>query len=771
MKTFRLFSMAAVALLMAACSNSDDFDVQKPAETAGVFHFEATIAAPNADASTRTVYTEDGTTINVKWEVGDKIALVHNGVVDEAEVKTVDDVTGKATIEADITGNPSDNDDVTLAYPANAVVSATPYDTFPFTPNPDIFDNVKNDQDGTLTYIQNNLDLRMGSGKLAVSGSDVSLKGSVSVPSLICIWKLTLQDNASTPLSATKLTFKNNDDTQAGATSTAKSVYYLCVVPSFIPDASGTFSFEATVGSDTYTYSKSGVSLAAGKYYQSTVKMADMGNAPAGCELVDLGLPSGTKWANMNLGATSVTDYGDFFAWGETEPYYSSQSPSVTWKTGKTAGYDWASYQWTTDGGSSFTKYTGSDNKTTLEAADDAATANWGGDWRMPTKAELEELFKTSPDYTESDKIDGYSWEWQYNYQGSGHAGYLITVTKECAQKGNSIFLPAAGYRDGTSLKVQGSYGWYWSSTLDEGYPDWALDLSICSSYAAEKTSYRHSGSSVRPVQGAPTPVVPDGAISGQFSVSATKKVYFSKGNLRYASGTWSFFDNQYDYFTTHDGTNWEHFGWSTSATTYGMNTSTSNSTYSGDFVDWGSNSDLQTALGTGWFTLSSAEWTYLFNTRSASTVGGTENGRYAKAKVNDVQGIILFPDTYTHPDGVTAPTGVNVTGNAGWNGNSYTVADWTKMEAAGAVFLPAAGSRDGSPVGYLGKYGNYWSATPNYELGAYSVCFGPSYLEHAKRNRFFGFSVRLVREVPAGSPGTEANDRSYGSQNDLGTW
>lgn len=166
----KLFSMAAVALLMAACSNSDDFDVQKPAETAGVYHFEATIAAPNADASMRTVYTEVGTTINVKWKVGDQIALVHNGEVDVAEVKTVDNVTGNATIKATITGSPSDNDDVYLAYPADAVFSATPYKTFHFTPNPDIFAKVQNEQDGTLEYIQDNLDLRTGDGKLAVDG-------------------------------------------------------------------------------------------------------------------------------------------------------------------------------------------------------------------------------------------------------------------------------------------------------------------------------------------------------------------------------------------------------------------------------------------------------------------------------------------------------------------------------------------------------------------------------------------------------------------------
>ena len=229
----------------------------------------------------------------------------------------------------------------------------------------------------------------------------------------------------------------------------------------------------------------------------------------------------------------------------------------------------------------------------------------------------------------------------------------------------------------------------------------------------------------------------PVGAINGKFSVSATKQVYFSKGNLRYASGTWSFFDNQYDYYTSYSADAWDKFGWSTSAPTYGMNTSTDNGTYSGDFVDWGA------TMGTGWFTLSSDEWTYLFNTRSASI------DSYAKAKVNNVQGVILFPDTYTHPDGVTAPTGVNEEEDAGWNGNNYSSADWTKMESAGCVFLPAAGYRDGSSVKSPGSYGNYWSATLNGTGNAYNVDFALGYLNPAlDGERYYGVSVRLVREV-----------------------
>lgn len=318
MRKFRLFSIAALALAMAACSSEENtLETQSPAAP-GKLHFTATIATPDNGAGTRTEYTEitsgdDAGKINVKWAVDDQIALVHNGVVDIAKVTAVDG-SGKATIEADITGSPSDNDDVYLAYPADAVADATPSSPLPFTPNSTTFDKVKS-QDGTLEFIQNNLDLRMGSGKLAVSGDKATLKESVSIPSLICIWKLTLQDNAATPnaLNATKLTFINNTDIQAAAaTSTGKSEYYLCVVPSFIPDASGTFSFEATVGSDTYTFSKTGLSLTAGKYYQSTLKMAKASvpaNTPDIAQADCTFSPSNGKSTLSNTNITTSMEY------------------------------------------------------------------------------------------------------------------------------------------------------------------------------------------------------------------------------------------------------------------------------------------------------------------------------------------------------------------------------------------------------------------------------------------------------------------------------
>ena len=264
-----------------------------------------------------------------------------------------------------------------------------------------------------------------------------------------------------------------------------------------------------------------------------------------------------------------------------------------------------------------------------------------------------------------------------------------------------------------------------------------------------ETVTVKYTGTKrVKSVTAVKKEVVKPDLLSGVFSVSASKKVNFSKGNLRYASGTWSFFDNQYDYYDSYSEDAWDHLGWSTSATTYGMNTSDQSSDYSGLFVDWGA------TMGTGWFTLSKDEWTYLFNTRSASTVGDTENGRYAKAKVNNVPGVIIFPDTYTHPDGVTAPTGVNATNNTGWNGNSYTVADWTKMESAGCVFLPVAGYRVGTTVEDPGTIGRYWSATLNGTGSAYCVHIASGGLNPAYSfTRYRGCSVRLVQAAPLTYP------------------
>ena len=221
-------------------------------------------------------------------------------------------------------------------------------------------------------------------------------------------------------------------------------------------------------------------------------------SAHAASVAVDLGLS--VQWANMNLGAEKESDYGDYFAWGESEPYYSSIGDPMTWKEGKSAGYvsGWGSYKF--HDGSSFTKYNGSD-KSTLDPEDDAVAQIWGGGWRMPTKAELEELFKTSPYYSGEDKINGYTWTWydgtNNKYNDYGTAGWAVVNNANHA----AIFLPAAGECYSTSLRYQGSQGLYWSSSLAESDTQRAWSLNFKSSSVETDDDGRFRGYTIRPVK------------------------------------------------------------------------------------------------------------------------------------------------------------------------------------------------------------------------------------------------------------------------------
>ena len=210
------------------------------------------------------------------------------------------------------------------------------------------------------------------------------------------------------------------------------------------------------------------------------------GETPSTMEYVDLGLPSGLKWAKCNLGASKPSEPGGHYAWGETAPK---------------AVYDWETYKWMQAGKSDskyITKYTVADgqtrgiwydssgnfigdNKTALVAADDAATANLGSPWRMPTAVEIKEL------------IDNCTWTWTTQ---DGVNGYQVD-----GPNGNAIFLPSAGYRDGSVLKDAGSVGSYWSSSLSTFESYNADYLFFDSGDYNRYYYYRNCGFSVRPVR------------------------------------------------------------------------------------------------------------------------------------------------------------------------------------------------------------------------------------------------------------------------------
>ncbi|MGN0186326.1 MAG: hypothetical protein ACI392_01085 [Paludibacteraceae bacterium] len=200
------------------------------------------------------------------------------------------------------------------------------------------------------------------------------------------------------------------------------------------------------------------------------------GTGANGHEYVDLGLPSGTKWATCNVGATKPEEYGNYYAWGETTPK---------------DYYDWSTYKYGSDY-DELTKYCTdsdygkdgfADYKTVLDPEDDAARANWGGAWRMPTDSEWAELRENC------------EWTWTSDYQGTGIAGRIVT-----GPNGNSIFLPAAGYRSLDDLGNAGGDGGYWSSSLYAGLPFSAWGVSFGSGDVGRGSSGRFYGRSVRPV-------------------------------------------------------------------------------------------------------------------------------------------------------------------------------------------------------------------------------------------------------------------------------
>ena len=236
----------------------------------------------------------------------------------------------------------------------------------------------------------------------------------------------------------------------------------------------------------------------------------------------------------------------------------------------------------------------------------------------------------------------------------------------------------------------------------------------------------------------------------GTFSVSADKQVIFSKGNLQYtqSTNTWSFAENQWDYIGTDNVIDDELadkidlFGWSTNATNFGVSTSTDwENGYSGSFIDWGTNQIGADAPNT-WRTLTKDEWDYLLNTRTnASVLKGV-------AQVNGVNGLILLPDNWTCPSGVSFKSGFHSNCGAYAAYQTFTAEQWSKLESAGAVFLPAAGARLGSNVYNVQYYSYYWSATESNSYNAYSLGFDSGVAYMINSNRYNGLSVRLVKDL-----------------------
>ena len=242
------------------------------------------------------------------------------------------------------------------------------------------------------------------------------------------------------------------------------------------------------------------------------------------------------------------------------------------------------------------------------------------------------------------------------------------------------------------------------------------------------------------------------------FSVSATKQVLFAPGNLQYtqSTDTWSFAENQYDYIGEANASGnaladkIDLFGWSGSDyNNFGVSASNIINDYFGSFVDWGSKQIGSDASYT-WRTLTNDEWEYLLNTRpNASSLKGV-------AQVNGVNGLVFLPDNWRCPAGVTFNSGLHSSSGAEYYAayQTFTAEQWSKLESAGAVFLPAAGRRWSANSFYeMQKDGKYWSATEYVDPywgnnSAYYLLFSSNKAKMDTNGRSAGYSVRLVKDL-----------------------
>ena len=245
------------------------------------------------------------------------------------------------------------------------------------------------------------------------------------------------------------------------------------------------------------------------------------------------------------------------------------------------------------------------------------------------------------------------------------------------------------------------------------------------------------------------------GALIGKFSVSSTKKVYFSKGNLQAtydgSNWTWAFAEHQWDYIGNAAGNTKvtasspyisenatvDLFGWVGASSNwagvnkYGITSSsaTNNRNGYGNVASESLKSDWGALIGLGWRTLSMAEWTYLLATRTVNGGKGADKSYTLNQSVNGKRGMVIYPDNYT--------------------GAVYSGDNWASFEAAGCVFLPAAGWRDGTTIkNSINDRGYYWSTTPSNATAAKRMFFAGGLELDGDNSRAFGFSVRLVREV-----------------------
>ena len=389
-----------------------------------------------------------------------------------------------------------------------------------------------------------------------------------------------------------------------------------------------------------------------------------------GYEYVDLGLPSGLKWATCNVGASKPEDYGGYYAWGETQ---------------EKSNYDWNTYKWCKGSYDTITKYCTTsgygtvDNKTVLDPEDDVAHVKWGGTWRMPTLDEQKEL------------LNNCTWTWTTQ---NGVNGYKIT-----GPNGNSIFLPAAGCRIGSEVYDRGSYGNYWSSSLNGYYSNYACYLLFDSGYHDWNYYYhRYYGHSVRPVcDETSTPVA-------KFEREKTHINGYESVDLGLPSG----------------------LKWAT------CNVGASKPEDYGSYYAWG---EIEEKSNYDWNTY---KWCKGRNNTMTKYCTDGDYGKVDNKTVLDPEDDVAhvkWGGSWRMP---TLDEQQELLNNCTWTWVTYKGVDGYKVTGpnGNSIFLPAAGYRDGTGDYDRGSRGYYWSLSRRSYYGSHDWSSG---------DRCSGYSVRPV--------------------------